>query len=79
MSGGKVFFSYATVDRSRVEVLVKTLEAQGFDVWWDRDIPRGKNFNRVIEEALQQAKCAIVIWSRASIVSSLRAKTAGAS
>ena len=69
MSGGQVFFSHASVDRSRVEVLVKTPEAQGFDVGWDRDIPRGKNFSHVIEDALQQAKCAILIWLRASISS----------
>ena len=69
MSGGTVFFSYASVDRQRVAGLVKTLEEQGLDVWWDRDIPRGKNFNRVIEEALQQAKCVIVVWSRESIAS----------
>jgi hypothetical protein len=69
MSGPNVFLSYANVDRPRVEGLVRMLESQGLDVWWDRDIPRGKNFNRVIEEALQQAKCAIVIWSQASVTS----------
>ena len=67
MPGANIFLSYANVDRPRVEVLVKALEGQGLDLWWDRDIPRGKSFNRVIEDALQQAKCAIVIWSRASI------------
>lgn len=67
MSGESIFISYANADRPRVEVLIKTLENQGLDVWWDRDIPRGKNFNRVIEQALQQAKCAIVIWSATSI------------
>jgi hypothetical protein len=67
MPGANIFLSYANADRPRVEALVKALEGQGLDLWWDRDIPRGKNFNRVIEEALQQAKCAIVIWSRASI------------
>ena len=56
MSGGKVFFSYASSDRARIEALVKTLMDQGLDVWWDRDIPRGKNFSRVIEEALEQIK-----------------------
>ena len=53
MSGESIFISYANADRPRVEVLIKTLENQGLDVWWDRDIPRGKNFNRVIEQALQ--------------------------
>jgi len=67
MPGANIFLSYAKVDRPCVEVLVKALEGQGLDLWWDRDIPRGKSFNRVIEDALQQAKCAIVVWSRASI------------
>jgi hypothetical protein len=69
MSGESIFLSYANEDRSRVELLIKTLEGQGLDVWWDRDIPRGKNFNRVIEEALQKAHCAIVVWSTASVTS----------
>jgi hypothetical protein len=69
MSGESIFLSYANEDRSRVEPLVKTLESQGLDVWWDRDIPRGKNFNRVIEEALQKANCAIVVWSTTSVTS----------
>lgn len=67
MSNPAIFLSYASVDRARVEVLVKTLESEGLDVWWDRDIPRGKSFNRVIEDALNQARCAIAIWSKASI------------
>jgi len=67
MPGTAVFLSYASVDRSRVEVLVKALESEGLDVWWDRDIPRGKNFSRVIEEALGQARSAIVVWTRASV------------
>ncbi len=62
-----VFLSYASVDRARVEDLVKALESEGLDVWWDRNIPSGKNFNRVIEEALRQARCAIVVWSHAAI------------
>jgi len=64
-----VFLSYATADRDRVEVLVRALESEGMDVWWDREIPRGQNFNRVIETALGQARCAIVIWSQASVTS----------
>src|SRR5689334_14555928 len=67
MSATAIFLSYASVDRARVEVLVKALEGEGLDVWWDRDIPRGQNFNRVIENALEQARCAIVLWSSASV------------
>ena len=67
MSSTAIFLSYASVDRARVEALVQALQSEGLDVWWDRDIPRGKNFSRVIAEALEQATCAIGVWSRASI------------
>lgn len=33
------------------------------------EIPHGQNFNRVIEAALGQARCAIVVWSHASVKS----------
>ena len=64
-----VFLSYAAADRARVEPLVKALEAHDFDVWWDRDISLGESYHRVIEQALQRAVCAVVVWSRDSISS----------
>ena len=62
-----VFLSYAAVDRARVEPLVKALEAHGFDVWWDRDISLGESYHRVIQQALETAACAVVVWSHHSI------------
>lgn len=62
-----LFVSYASADRERVAPLVKRLEQLGFSVWWDRDIAHGQNYHRVIEQALDQAKCAIVVWSRDSV------------
>lgn len=62
-----IFVSYASADRERVALLVQRLEQFGFSVWWDRDIAAGQNFHRVIEQALDQAKCAIVVWSEKSI------------
>lgn len=38
-------------------------------MWWDRNIPPGFNFREVIGEALAEAKCVIVLWSRISIES----------
>ena len=34
-------------------------------MWWDRKIPFGKSFDAVIEKALWQARCLIVLWSTA--------------
>ena len=62
-----LFVSYASADRERVAPLVQRLEQLGFSVWWDRDIANVQNYHRVIEQALDQAKCAIVVWSRDSV------------
>jgi hypothetical protein len=45
------------------------LSARGWSVWWDRKIPLGKSYDEVIENALSESKCAIVLWSAVSVVS----------
>ncbi len=64
-----IFLSYKSEDRERAKIIAKALEQQGYSVWWDRIIPPGKTFDQVIEEALDAAKCVIVLWSRQSVVS----------
>jgi hypothetical protein len=64
-----IFISYSSEDQSRVEPLAKGLEDQGWSVWWDRKIPPGKTFSQVIEEAINAAKCVIVLWSNESVKS----------
>jgi outer membrane protein OmpA-like peptidoglycan-associated protein len=64
-----VFISYTRKDVEFVRELSADLEKQGLSVWWDQSIPTGKSFDEVIEEALQTAKCVIVVWSKESISS----------
>jgi formylglycine-generating enzyme required for sulfatase activity len=62
-----IFLSYAREDLQRVLPLVRALEERGWSVWWDRTIPPGRRFAKVIEEALEAARCVVVVWSTASV------------
>lgn len=65
-----IFISYASADREHAARLARALEDRGWSVWWDRTIPPGRQFDEVIEEALDAARCVVVLWSPASIASS---------
>jgi hypothetical protein len=65
-----IFISYATVDRPFARRLADALEACGWSVWWDhRSLRGGQHFDRVIEEAIRDAKVVVVVWSQASVES----------
>lgn len=61
-----IFLSYASADREQAEQCANLLEQQGWSVWWDRSIPAGRTFDRVIEEELARARCVVVLWSKTS-------------
>lgn len=63
----EIFISYASEDRAQAQKLATALRVQGWDVWWDREIPLGKAFDEVIEKAIGQAKCVLVLWSSTSV------------
>src|SRR5215510_4608941 len=65
----QVFISYASVDRERVKGLAEAMQARGYTVWWDRQIAPGQTFDEVIEKALEEAKCVVVLWSSTSVKS----------
>ena len=62
-----VFVSYAREDRARVEMLVRSLEAEGFTIWWDHDLTPGQTWDAVLEERLATARCVLVVWSGISV------------
>jgi formylglycine-generating enzyme required for sulfatase activity len=64
-----IFISYSSEDRGKAKDIAEALEQQGFSAWWDRSILPGETFDTVIEEALDAAKCVIVLWSKTSVSS----------
>ena len=64
-----IFLSYAREDIEWARFLAHALEKQGWSVWWDREIPPGESFDRVIEREVSASKCIVVIWSTQSIIS----------
>jgi hypothetical protein len=62
-----IFISYASPDRESARRLAERLSELGHSVWWDRTIPPGRQFDEVIQEALNTARCVIVLWSAQSV------------
>jgi hypothetical protein len=65
-----IFVSYSKEDRDWVKQLVGVIEAQGWSVFWDRDIPIGMTWRSHVGQALLEARCVVVVWSRAAAESS---------
>jgi hypothetical protein len=62
-----VFFSYSSKDRERVRPIRDALIAEGFDVFWDQEVPPGRNWDEWIRLRLNAARCTIVFWSGHSV------------
>lgn len=61
-----IFISYANEDRERAAQLAALLESVG-TVWWDRRIPAGRTWRALLEQALGDARCMVVLWSENSV------------
>src|SRR5689334_4710267 len=53
--GYDIFVSYARLDRERVACIVEALEAAGWRVFWDLDIPPGWTWDDYIGARLDKA------------------------
>jgi hypothetical protein len=62
-----IFLSYASEDRERVRPLVEVLQRQGWSVFWDRTIPLGKMWHKILSEELDACRCFVVVWSMHSV------------
>ena len=64
-----IFISYKREEQPIARKLADALEGQGWSVWWDPKLRAGEHFDDVIEKALNEAKCVVVMWSERSVQS----------
>lgn len=64
-----IFLSYNEKDREKARQIAEALGAAGWSVWWDRRIPAGETWRSVLEHALEDMRCMVVLWSAKSIES----------
>jgi len=64
-----IFLSYNEKDRDRARRVATGLTEAGWSVWWDRRIPAGETWRSVLEDALENMRCMIVLWTTHSIES----------
>ena len=65
----QVFVSYSRDDRARALPIIELLEAAGHTIWWDGLLAGGERFARTTEDALENARAVVVLWTRTSIAS----------
>lgn len=61
-----IFISYANKDRIVAKNLADRFREENWNVFWDRTIEPGAEWNEEIQRALHDARCVIVLWSAAS-------------
>lgn len=69
MSAKKIFISYSRRDTEYVESLVEALRKQGFEVWFDKNIRTGTDWDDTIESEIKGADAIVLILSQTSVAS----------
>lgn len=65
-----IFLSYSTQDRERLRPLFAALSQQGWSVFWDHQtIHAGENWHLKIDDAINNSRCVVVVWSTHSVKS----------
>src|SRR5262245_19704926 len=64
-----IFISYKREEQATARKLADALEKEGLSVRWDPKLRAGEHFDDMIEKALHEAKCVLVLWSEQSVQS----------
>lgn len=69
MGGKRIFISYSRHDTEYVSSLAKALRAEGFDVWFDKNIRTGSDWDDTLEAELKRADTIVLVLSKTSVKS----------
>ena len=58
-----IFISYARSSEAHAMRIANALQALGYSVWWDEELPAHRAYGDVIEENLKSARAVLVVWS----------------
>ena len=62
-----IFISYARETRREVSPIAEALVLEGYDIWWDEELPVHRSYSDVILEQIGKAKAVLVVWSPAAV------------
>src|SRR5262249_28694839 len=62
----QLVLSYSRHSKDIVDDLARALRQRGLDVWYDRDLPVGRNYRKEILERIITSGAVLVIWSNAA-------------
>ncbi|TWT63725.1 STIV orfB116 family protein [Rubinisphaera italica] len=60
------FVSYAHDDKDKVYSIVRRLEAEGYKIWIDPQIPNGERFDNEIHQGIESAAGFLLMWTEAA-------------
>jgi hypothetical protein len=64
-----VFLSYTHSDQKIAELVAHRLAESGWATWWDRELLAGERYRTETQHQLDDARCVLVLWSKAALTS----------
>lgn len=64
-----VFLSYARSTAAAANRIAVALRKNGYDVWFDKDLPAHRSYSDVIAAELERSAAVVVLWSRDAVQS----------
>ena len=65
----KIFLSYSRADLDYIATLVDALREKGADIWFDKNIRTGEQWDNTLEEQIKAADVFLIVMSKTSVAS----------